>query len=159
MTVKDLPPENVQEYPRPPALEPVPQEIVVILGGQEIVRTNDALRVLETHHAPTYYIPRAAFRATLSEARGKSFCEWKGVARYWTLSAGGRTASRAGWDYPRPTPRFAALKDHLALYATMMDECSVGGVPVIPQPGDFYGGWVTPNLKGTVKGGAGTEGW
>ena len=154
-----LPPEDVQAYPRPPALERVPQRVEAWLGGVRIVDTDAAWRVLETHHAPTYYLPRDALAATLTEAPGRSFCEWKGVARYWTLEAGGTVAPRAAWDYPEPTPRFAALAGHLAIYAHALDRATIGGVEVVPQPGDFYGGWTTPNLRGTVKGGPGTEGW
>lgn len=154
-----LPRENVQSYPRPPRLEPVPQEIVAHLGGVEILRTTAALRVLETHHAPTYYIPRAAISAAMTEAPGRSFCEWKGQARYWSLRAGGVTAQRSAWDYPAPTPRFSELLDHIAIYAHALDSVRVGGNPVRPQPGNFYGGWVTDNLEGTVKGAPGTEGW
>ncbi len=155
----DLPIENVQDYPRPPALERVGARVQVWLGGKEIVSTTDALRVLETHHAPTYYIPRDAVTADMVPARGTSFCEWKGRARYWTLHAGDAVAPRCAWDYPSPTPSFAALRNHIAIYAHSMDECRVGGVEVEPQPGNFYGGWVTPNLRGRVKGAAGTEGW
>lgn len=155
----DLQAENVQTYPRPPALEPVPQRIRIWLGDTLIVSTTDALRVLETHHAPTYYIPRAAIGAEVTPAPGRSFCEWKGVARYWTLRAGGVTAPRCAWDYPEPAAAFAALAGHLALYAHAMDRCAVGDTDVVPQPGDFYGGWVTPNLTGRIKGAPGTEGW
>lgn len=154
-----LVPENVQAYPRPPALEPVRQEIIVRLGGQEIVRTRDALRILETHHPPTYYVPFAAIRAARSPAPGRSFCEWKGRARYWTLAVGETVAERCAWDYPEPTPAFAPLRDHLAIYAHAMEACFVGDEKVLPQPGDFYGGWVTRNLTGRIKGGPGTEGW
>ena len=154
-----LPEEDVRAYPRPPALEPVPQTLRAVLGAVEIVRTTDALRVLETHHAPTYYIPFADLAAEREAAPGGSFCEWKGGARYWTLRAGGATAPRAAWDYPDPTPAFGALRDHVAIYATALDEAWVGDMRVAPQPGDFYGGWTTPNLRGTVKGGPGTEGW
>ncbi|MGB3407623.1 MAG: DUF427 domain-containing protein [Jannaschia sp.] len=154
-----LPVEDVQSYPRPPALEAVAYRVQVWLGGQEIVSTTRALRVLETHHAPTYYIPRDAIGADISPAKGSSFCEWKGAARYWTLAAGGTVAPRCGWDYPTPTPRFAALKDHLAVYAHAMDQVRVAGEAVTPQPGNFYGGWVTANLRGKIKGAPGTEGW
>ncbi|MEM8825184.1 MAG: DUF427 domain-containing protein [Pseudomonadota bacterium] len=154
-----LPVEDVQSYPRPPDLQPVPQRVQVWLGGQEIVSTTDALRVLETHHAPTYYIPRAAIAAEITRADGASFCEWKGAARYWTLAAGGTVAPRSAWDYATPTKDFAALKDHLAIYAHAMEAVRVGGVEVEPQPGNFYGGWVTPNLRGRVKGAPGTEWW
>lgn len=160
MTQPALPVENVQDYPRPPALEPVPQTVTIRLGGREIARTDAALRVLETHHAPTYYLPPDAFHgARLTPARGSSLCEWKGRAVYWDVVAEQVVAARAAWSYPDPTDRFAALRDHVAVYPGLMEACHVGGIAVTPQPGDFYGGWVTPNLAGIVKGGPGTLGW
>ena len=154
-----LPREDVATYPRPPALEPVPQPIEIHLGGVLVASTSRALRVLETHHAPTYYLPPEDIRATLRPTAGGSFCEWKGRASYLDVTAGDKTAKRAAWRYLEPTPRFAALAGYIAFYAGAMDECRVGGVQVLPQPGDFYGGWVTPNLDGIVKGAPGTQHW
>lgn len=154
-----LPPEDVQAYPRPPRLEPVPPRIVITLGGQVIADTTAALRVLETHHPPTYYLPPADVTARLTPAGGGSLCEWKGAARYWDVAAGGITRPRAAWSYDRPTPAFAALAGYLAFYPAQMDACTVGGLTVTPQPGRFYGGWVTPNLTGRIKGAPGTEFW
>ena len=154
-----LPLENVQDYPRPPDLQHVPQRVRIVLGGITIVDTDAALRVLETHHAPTYYIPVSEVHADLTPANGASFCEWKGRAAYWTVTAGSVAATGAAWSYPEPSARFAALRDHLAFYASEMDRCEVGGVVVTPQPGDFYGGWVTPNLRGRIKGAPGTRHW
>ncbi|MEL6883471.1 MAG: DUF427 domain-containing protein [Pseudomonadota bacterium] len=154
-----LPIENVQSYPRPPALEPVPQRLTIRCGKQVIADTVAALRVLETHHAPTYYLPPSDITATLTRASNGSFCEWKGQARYWTVTAGDAVANAAAWSYPDPSPRFAELKDHVAFYAGQMDACYVGDVLVTPQPGDFYGGWVTPNLQGQIKGAPGTRHW
>ncbi|MEO9574896.1 MAG: DUF427 domain-containing protein [Lentilitoribacter sp.] len=151
--------ENVQSYPRPPALEPVTQRVRVMFGGEVIADTTAALRVLETHHAPSYYLPHSDVTADLSPVAGTSFCEWKGRATYWTLTAGGMVAEAAAWSYPNPSARFAALKNHLAIYAGRMDACFVGAVQVLPQPGDFYGGWVTPNLTGQIKGAPGTRHW
>ena len=131
----------------------------MIFAGVEIARSARVLRVLETHHAPTYYIPPGDVTGVLTAAQGSSHCEWKGRAAYWDVTAGGRTARKAAWSYPDPAPRFAALADHLAFYAGPMDACFVGDTRVLPQPGDFYGGWVTPNLDGIVKGGPGTLGW
>ena len=155
----DLPCENVQSYPRPPRLEPVPHRIRVVLGGVVVADTGRALRVLETHHAPAYYLPTGDVQATLRPVPGTSFCEWKGVARYFDVIAGGKTAPRAAWAYDRPTVGFAALAGHVAFYAGLMDEAWVGEVRVVPQPGDFYGGWVTPNLEGRIKGAPGTRNW
>ena len=155
----ELSPENVEDYPRPPALEPVAQQIEVWLANQLVARTDNALRVLETYHAPTYYIPPADITAKLEPAEGQSFCEWKGTARYWDICVDGARAARAGWSYGTPTPRFAALTGHLAIYASAMQRCRVGSQEVLPQPGDFYGGWVTTNLTGRIKGAPGTRHW
>lgn len=156
----ELPRENVQDYPRPPRLEPVPQRLVVVLGGAVIADTMRGLRVLETHHAPTYYIPPEDVAAgALRPAGGGSFCEWKGRAAYSDVTGGGVTRARAAWCYPAPSGRFAALAGCVAFYAAMMDECRVGDVVASPQPGGFYGGWVTPNLEGRIKGAPGTEWW
>ncbi len=152
--------EDVQDYPRPPALQKVPQRLRILCGGRILAETLAALRVLETHHAPTYYLPRGAFAdGALAPAGRRSFCEWKGRAHYLDLDFGGYRTPAAAWDYPDPTPAFRALLGHVAIYAGAVDEAWVGGARVTPQPGDFYGGWVTPNLTGIVKGAAGTEGW
>ncbi|MGI4978425.1 MAG: DUF427 domain-containing protein [Janthinobacterium lividum] len=109
---------------------------------------------------PVYYLPPDAFTGcTLEPAPGRSLCEWKGAARYWTIRVGDRAAERCAWSYPEPTPAFAPLRDHLAVYAGAMDQCLVGDEIVTPQPGGFYGGWVTRDLKGPFKGGPGTMGW
>jgi uncharacterized protein (DUF427 family) len=151
--------ENVQDYPRPPALEPVPHLLRVVFGGQTVAETTRALRVLETHHPPTYYFPPEDILGKLIPSQGTSFCEWKGRARYFDVQAGGRTAARAAWSYPSPTAAFEPLADHVSFYAGAMDACFVGEERVIPQPGDFYGGWVTANLQGRIKGVPGTEHW
>jgi uncharacterized protein (DUF427 family) len=155
-----LEPENVQDYPRPPALEPVAERLTVMLNGETVAETERGWRVLETHHAPTYYIPPVDVApGVLIPARGGSLCEWKGRAAYFDVSAGGVTRRRAAWCYPAPTARFRPIAGYLAFYAGQMEACRVGDEAVIPQPGDFYGGWVTANLTGLVKGGPGTEHW
>ena len=157
----DLPTENVRDFPRPPALERVDWPIRVMLGGTAIVEAPGAWRVLETFHPPTYYVAREHFApGALRPSRARAtLCEWKGRARYWDVVGDGRTAPAAAWDYPEPAPAFAALADHLALYAEPMDGVSVAGIGVIPQPGSFYGGWTTPNVTGPIKGAPGTTHW
>ena len=154
-----FPRENVQDYPRPPVVEPVAQRILVRLGGAVVADSTRALRVLETHHAPTYYLPPDDVVATLVPLAGETACEWKGVARYFDVAAGTAVARRAAWAYLRPDAAFARLADHVAFYAGLMDEAWVGDLRVLPQPGDFYGGWVTPNLVGRIKGAPGTTHW
>jgi len=155
----DAPRENVQSYPRPPALEAVPQRIRIMLGGQWVAESTRALRVLETHHAPTYYLPPDDVSTVLQPVSCTTFCEWKGSARYFDVIVGETTARRAAWAYDNPTERFAPLAGDLAFSAGLVAAAWVGEMKVIPQPGDFYGGWVTPNLDGQIKGAPGTRHW
>ena len=157
--MSELRSENVETYPRPPRLEPVAARIRILLGGALVADTARALRVLETYHAPTYYLPREDVAAKLVDSPGVTLCEWKGAARYFDVHSGLVVARRAAWSYDRPTAPFAALAGFVAFYPGLMDEAWVGEVRVRPQPGDFYGGWVTPNLTGRIKGGPGTMGW
>ena len=155
-----LPTEDVQSYPRPPALEQVDGELTVVLGGEVVARTTRGWRVCETHHAPTYYFPPDdVVQGALTAAGGGTVCEWKGPAAYWDVTAGGDTRTRAAWSYPEPTPGFAPIAGYLAFYPGQMEACFVGDEQATPQPGDFYGGWVTSNLRGVVKGGPGTRHW
>lgn len=158
-----LPPrqfESVWDFPRPPRLEPTPRRIRVVFAGVTVVDTSRALRVLETSHPPTYYVPREDARMDLLEPTPRrSFCEFKGTAHYLTLRVADRVAEDCAWSYSDPMAGFEGLKDHLAFYPGRVDECLVDDEPAKPQPGGFYGGWVTADLRGPFKGDPGTEGW
>jgi len=152
--------ESVWDYPRPPALEQVAQPLRVVFGGRTIAETSAGYRIVETSHPPVYYIPPTDIDKTcLEPAGGASYCEFKGEAQYWSVTAGGRTSRNAAWSYPDPDPAYRAVKDFLAFYPSRVDECWVGGERVQPQQGDFYGGWITANIVGPFKGGPGTFGW
>jgi uncharacterized protein (DUF427 family) len=152
--------ESAWDYPRPPRLEPVAARLTVVLGGVTIAETTGALRVLETSHPPNYYLPPDdILDGVLEPSSHGSFCEWKGRAHYFTVRAGGRVEPDAAWAYGSPSPAFTAITDHVAFYAGQMDECTVGGEVVVPQPGGFYGGWITSTVVGPFKGGPGSRGW
>lgn len=146
--------ESVHDYPRPPKVEPVPQRIRVVFGGVTVADTTRAHRVLETTHPPVYYIPRDDVLAGTLEASGggTTFCEWKGSARYFDLVAGERRSERAAWSYPAPTAGYEAIRDAVAFYCGPLDACFVGEEQATPQPGGFYGGWVTSGIVGPFKG-------
>ena len=125
-----------------------------------IADSTAALRVLETFHPPTIYVPPADVDAdALRDGEGRSFCEWKGFASYLDVVAGARVERAAAWTYREPVARYAALRDHIAFYPGRMDACHLDDELVQAQPGGFYGGWVTSDLAGPFKGGPGTLGW
>ena len=155
-------PESVWDYPRPPRVELSARRVRISFGGGVIADSTRALRVLETSHPPTYYLPYAdIFAGSLEWAPERTtFCEWKGTATYLdVIGVDGRRAANAAWTYLEPLPGYEQLSEYVAFYAGPMDECTVDGEVVQAQEGDFYGGWVTSEIKGPFKGAPGTDGW
>jgi uncharacterized protein (DUF427 family) len=152
--------ESAWAYPRPPRLEPTARHLVVVFGGETIAETTRGYRVLETSHPPNYYFPPDdVVPGALEPSAGRSFCEFKGRAHYFTVRSGGRVEVDAAWGYERPSPAFEAIMGYVAFYPARMDACTVDGEPVTPQAGGFYGGWVTPDVVGPFKGGPGSRAW
>ena len=153
--------ESVWDYPRPPRLEKTNKHIVIEFGGHTIAETNHAFRVLETSHPPVYYLPPEDIRMDLLQKRRDktSHCEYKGRAVYWDIVADTRTSPAAAWSYPDPNSRFEPITGYIAFYPGKVDACYVDGERVQAQEGDFYGGWITSDIVGPFKGGAGTWGW
>lgn len=153
--------ESAWDYPRPPAVVPSSRHVRVVHGGVVVADSHRALRVLETAGAPVWYLPRVDVRMeALRPADGNpTVCEWKGEATYFDLVVGERIAARAAWTYERPQSGYEAIAGRIAFYAGRVDAAFVDGEPVTPQPGGFYGGWVTRDIVGPFKGEPGTEGW
>jgi uncharacterized protein (DUF427 family) len=152
--------ESVWAYPRPPRLEATPRLLRVVVAGRTVAQTTRGHRVLETSHPPVYYFPLADVDADcLRAVAGTTGCEWKGTARYFDVVVGDVVRRRAAWAYPQPTAGMEPIRDAVAFYAGLADECTVDGRVVTPQPGGFYGGWVTDDVVGPFKGGPGSMGW
>ncbi|MEG3125490.1 DUF427 domain-containing protein [Sphingomonas sp. GB1N7] len=152
--------ESVWSFPRPAIAEPSASRIKIEHHGIVVASSRACIRTLETSHPPSYYIPPSDIApGVLRRAAGSSFCEWKGAASYWDVVIGDVVLPRVGWSYANPSPAFAILRDHVAFYAGPFDRCSVDGETVVPQPGDFYGGWITGALAGPFKGVPGSRGW
>ena len=152
--------ESVWDYPRPPRAEVVRRQCEVIFGGQTIAITLSPVRVLETSHPPVYYFPpESVLAGALSPTTGASLCEWKGMATYFDVVRGTHVATAGAWTYRDPKPGYQALKDHIAFYPSAMEACLVDGELVRPQPGGFYGGWITMDVVGPFKGEPGSGGW
>jgi len=153
--------ERVWNYARPPAVVPCERRVRVELGGLVLADSTHALRVLETSHPPTIYLPPGDVRSdllTASEARS-TWCEFKGNARYLDAVVAGRRVRAVAWTYPEPSPGYEALRDHVAFYPGRVDAAWMDDERVLAQEGDFYGGWITADLIGPFKGPPGTLGW
>lgn len=152
--------ESVWDYPRPPRLENTSKHVQVIFNGVVIADTKHAKRILETSHPPVYYIPPTDVKMEyLTSTSRTTYCEWKGAASYYTISVDSKTVPNSAWYYRQPAPGYEDIKDYIAFYPSKMDGCYVDAEKVEVQEGDFYGGWITSEIVGPFKGGAGTFGW
>jgi uncharacterized protein (DUF427 family) len=152
--------ESVWDYPRPPRVEAVPERIRVVVDGEVLADTTRGFRVLETAGAPVYYFPPGDVRLDrLASSARQTVCEWKGAAVYRDYIGATRRVDNVAWAYPDPNPGYEAIRDHLAFYAGRVDEAWVGDERATPQPGGFYGGWVTSRIVGPIKGEPGSFGW
>jgi len=154
--------ESVWDYPRPPRVEPLDRHVRIVLGGETIAESDRAFRVLETASPPTIYVPREDVREGVLIEAGNDVhteCEWKGTASYVHAEAGGKRAQRVAWFYPEPKQGFEQLKDRLAFYPRRVDAAYLDDELVTPQPGAYYGGWITEEIEGPFKGEPGSEGW
>jgi uncharacterized protein (DUF427 family) len=153
--------ERVWDYPRPPAVVPCARRVRVELGGEVLADSVSALRVLETRHPPTVYVPSADIRSELlvvSSARS-TWCEFKGAARYLDAVVGERRVAAVGWTYENPSPDYQSLRDHVAFYPGRVDGAWMDDERIEAQNSDFYGGWITADLIGPFKGPPGTLAW
>ena len=153
--------ERVWAYPRPPAVVPCERRVRVELAGHVLADSAHALRVLETSHPPTIYVPPADVRKDLlaeSDARS-TWCEFKGAARYLDAVIGGERFKAVAWSFPDPSPGYEALRSHVAFYPGRVDAAWLDDERVQAQQSDFYGGWITSDLVGPFKGPIGTLAW
>jgi len=150
--------ESVWDYPRPPAIEENYRPIRILANETAIASSSAGFRILETAGAPTYYLPPDdVIQARLIQIAGQSFCEWKGQADYWAL-VDDPDKQAVAWSYPEPFDAFLPITDFFAFYPGLIG-CYLNEERVQPQPGGFYGGWVTSEVVGPFKGEPGTSNW
>jgi len=147
--------ESVWDYPRPPRIVADARRVIVRQGARIIASSQRTVRVLETASPPTFYFPPGDVDESSLVASGTtSHCEWKGEAADLSLRDG---PGSVGWRYPRTYPEFAEIRDWVAFYPARL-ECFVEEERVRPQPGGYYGGWITEEIVGPVKGEPGIDG-
>jgi uncharacterized protein (DUF427 family) len=98
----------------------------VTFNGEVIADSLDAIRLDESKYASVYYVPRKDVKMErLARTTHSTHCPFKGVASYYTLSAGGRSAANAVWSYEQPYDEMSVIKERLAFYPDKVDSISV----------------------------------
>jgi uncharacterized protein (DUF427 family) len=144
--------ERVCDYPQSPKVEETSKNVKVVFNDAVIAETTHAIRVLQKDHPPVYYIPQQDIQMKYLTATSKtSTCEFKGKAFYYDINVGSKAVAGVGWTYPEPTKGYEAIKNYIAFYPGKMDACYVDGERVTPEPGDYFGGWVTKDIVVAAK--------
>ncbi len=106
--------------------EPNPRRVRVFFGGEAVADSTRTLYLFETAHLPVYYFPRSDVRFDLLQPTAYS------------VGAGGRTATNAGWAYPDPIASVPELADYVAFYWNRADAWYEEDDEVFVHPRDPY---------------------
>jgi uncharacterized protein (DUF427 family) len=107
---------------------PSSRPVRVVLGGETVAASTQALFLYETGLPTRYYIPAGDVTPGLLEATDLATeCPYKGRARYWSATVGGKTFEDIVWGYPDPVHESAAIKNHLCFFNEKVDAILVDG--------------------------------
>ena len=94
------------------AIRPAPGTVRVLVGGELVAQSEDALLLEETGSPPRYYLPREDVLAELLPSEHHTFCPFKGQASYHSVGEHRDVV----WFYPEPKERVAAIRDRVAFW-------------------------------------------
>ncbi|MGY0236824.1 DUF427 domain-containing protein [Longispora urticae] len=81
-------------------------------NGTVIAESDDTV-VVESNH----YFPRESVRwEHLTDSDTHTSCHWKGLASYYSITAGGETNPDAVWFYPEPFEAAEHVRDRVAFW-------------------------------------------
>jgi uncharacterized protein (DUF427 family) len=98
--------------------------VQVVLGGEVIADTNDAIAMHEGTYPVVYYVPRKDVKMDrLVRTSHTTYCPFKGHASYFSLVDG---PENAVWSYEQPYDEVLVIKDRLAFYPDKVDSITAG---------------------------------
>lgn len=103
--------------------------VEIFLHGESVARSTRSMFLFETRSHPRYYLPPEDVRMELlSPSTATSICPYKGTARYWSATVGGKTTDDVAWSYTDPIPECPKIKGLIAFYNERVDAVLVDGV-------------------------------
>jgi uncharacterized protein (DUF427 family) len=111
--------------------EPVSQIIRVEFGGEVVAESARALLLRESSRVPVYYFSSADVNLELIERTElTTLCPFKGIAHYWSLQAGERSAENVAWSYENPDESVPEIEGYISFYWDRMDTWFADGEPL-----------------------------
>ena len=102
------------------------QRMTVSINGEVIADSKDVIRVDEGKYPARFYFPRSDVKMNqLLPSDKTTECPFKGTARYFSISAGGKQLKDSVWSYETPYDEHADLAGRVAFYDDKMPEIQV----------------------------------
>jgi len=102
----------------PITVTPTGRHVTVLVNGEIVADTDDALTLQESTYPAVQYIPgRDVVAARLRRSDTTTYCPYKGEASYYhVVTEAGATVDDAVWAYQNPYPAVAQIAGHVAFY-------------------------------------------
>lgn len=106
----------------PITIEPTAGHVVVRVNGAAVADTRSALTLQESTYPAVQYIPMTdVVQSGLLCTTTTTYCPYKGIATYYSVTAGDAVVDDAIWAYERPHPAVADIAGHVAFYPDKAD--------------------------------------
>jgi uncharacterized protein (DUF427 family) len=107
--------------------ETTEERVRVLVAGEVLADTTNAVVLYETGLPPRYYLPREDVRMDLLEpTETATTCPFKGAASYWTVRIGDREVVDVAWSYETPIEDRAEIAGLVCFFVERVDEHHVG---------------------------------
>jgi uncharacterized protein (DUF427 family) len=101
---------------------PTNRRLRVAISDTTLVDTDDTTIVFETALEPRLYVAPALVRTEyLRRSETTSYCDYKGVATYWSAVVGGETVPDVAWSYDDPPPESTPIRRYLSFDPSRTD--------------------------------------
>ena len=101
---------------------PTTRRLRVEVAGTTLVDTYDTVIVFETALEPRLYVDPSHVRTDLLwQTDTSTYCNYKGVASYWSAVLGDTVVADVAWSYRDPPPESLPIKGFLSFDATRSD--------------------------------------
>lgn len=109
---------------------PTKRRLTVSVGDTTLVDTDDTVIIFETALEPRLYVDSSQVRTDLLRRTDtSSYCNYKGVATYWSVVLDGTEVEDAAWSYDEPLSESLAIKGFFSF-----DTDRVDVVAELPKP-------------------------
>jgi len=105
--------------------ERIKEKVRVILEGETIAESTNAIKLYESGHDPVIYIPKNDLKEIDLIKASDYHCPFKGDAEIYTIRHGAHDIEEGAWSYNRPKEELPELMGRVAFYPEKVQKIEV----------------------------------